>query len=166
MKSLRRKKAFFDQKLKSILRPDKKSKENILLALGDGDFPCTGKGEQAVPTTTLGLKIRRIIKMLSLQRRTRILIVNEFNTTSSCHKCGNTMSKLTTSKGHECLRYRLCRNCNNETNDKRRQRDVNSSKNHMKLLNCVIEGRERPQGLEIASWFWRQTTSTWVAPIC
>ncbi len=76
------------------------------------------------------------------------------------------MERLTTPGGRECLRYRLCRNCNNETIDKRRHRDVNSCKNHMKLLECVVQGTERPFGLEIPSWFHNKKTSTWVPPIC
>jgi hypothetical protein len=165
MKALRRKKAFFDQRLRDIIRPDKNSKENILIGLGDGEFACTGKGEQAVPTSSLGVLIRRIIKILQLSRRVRIVILNEFNTTCTCHRCGNVMEKLKTSKGKECLRYRLCKHCD-KTKGMRRQRDVNSCKNHMKLLACDIQGLGRPKGLEIPEWFWNKKTSTWVSPIC
>jgi hypothetical protein len=136
-----------------------------LIGLGDGEFACTGKGEQAVPTSNLGVLIRRIIKILQLSRRVRIVILNEFNTTCTCHRCGNVMEKLKTFKGKECRRYRLCKHCD-KTKGMRRHRDVNSCKNHMKLLACDIQGLGRPKGLEIPEWFWNKKTSTWVSPIC
>ena len=45
----------------------------------------------------------------------------------------------------EVLRYRLCTNCS--TIGKRRNRDVNASKNMLTLLNCSIHGLERPKYL-------------------
>ena len=166
MKALRRKKAYFDQRLKNIIRPDKNHKGTIVFATGDEMIPSTGKGEKAVPTVALYAALRRIIRLLQLSRRLGIVLIPEFNTTKCCHKCGKVMLKLTTAHGQECLRYRLCINCNNETIDKRRNRDVNAAKNILKLLQCFLNGLERPEALKIPSWYWKRTTPTWVTPIC
>lgn len=166
MKSLRRKKAFFDQRLKNIIRPDKTFQGNIVFGTGNEDFACTGKGERAVPTVELAKGLRRVIKMLQLARRLRIVLIPEFNTTKCCHCCGKVMQTLTTAHGSECLRYRLCINCNNETIDKRRNRDVNAAKNILKLLQCILRGLDRPEALRIPEWYWKEKTHTWVAPIC
>lgn len=63
------------------------------------------------------------------------------------------MDKLYTQGGDEVLRQRrfaasrLCRNCPSATNGKRRNRDVNASKNMLTLLTCHIAGLSRPEHL-------------------
>ena len=93
------KKSFLDQKLKIILKPAWEKKKRLNLGIGDGDFPCNGRGELSVPTTDLARSLKRIIKMMNIQRNVKIGNIDEFNTTKCCHRCGAIMTKLTTSRG-------------------------------------------------------------------
>lgn len=54
---------------------------------------------------------------------------------------------MNTYHGKTCQRYRLCTTCGTETVGKRRHRDVNASRNILKLLNLQINGLERPDNL-------------------
>ena len=89
--------------------------------------------------------------------------IDEYNTTKCCHRCNNTMEKIYTAGGNEIFRYRLCGHCSPSTNGKRRNRDVNASKNMLKILACELDGRPRP--LHLVNPFKRRaTTSTKVNP--
>ena len=148
MRRLRWKKSFLDQKLKIILKPAWKDKKLLNIGIGDGDFPCNGRGELSVPTTDLARSLKRIIKMLNIQQYVKIVNIDEYNTTKCCHRCGTIMNKLTTSHGKECLRYRVCTQCtHNQTLCKRRNRDVNASKNILKILECKVNDLPRPEYL-------------------
>jgi hypothetical protein len=94
MRRFRWKKSFFDQKLKTIFKPAWKDKKLLNIGLGDGDFPCTGKGELSVPTTDLQRSIKRVIKMMNISKMVKIVPIDEYNTTKCCHRCGNIMDKL------------------------------------------------------------------------
>ena len=166
MMRLRAKKRFQDRSWKQIIKPVIGTKKHIVLGIGDGDFPCTGKGEKAVPVKGIYGALRRVIRMMGMQRRVHTLSINEDNSTKSCHRCGHVQQKIFYSKHNkvtnvmekkEVLRYRLCTNCS--TIGKRRNRDVNASKNMLTLLNCSIHGLERPKYL-CCPWKQYEKTST------
>ena len=151
MRRFRWKKSFLDRGWKNVLKPgiDKERKRHIALGIGDGDFPCTGKGEQAVPTKGIYISLWRVVRMLGIRQLVHEVSIPEYNTTKCCHRCGHVMEPVYTPQGDELLRYRLCRNCSTETIGKRRNRDVNASKNMLKLLACKIFGLPRPDCLAI-----------------
>lgn len=142
MARFRWKKSWLDRRCREFLKPASKDKRHMIIGFGDGDFACVGKGELAVPTEGLKSSLHKAIKMLKVSRQVKIVIINEYNTTKCCHSCGNEMDKLMT-HGRECYRYRLCTKCN-ETNGKRRHRDVNAAKNILHLLKCRVKGLVRP----------------------
>jgi hypothetical protein len=144
MRRYRWKKAFFDRNFKRIFDKTIKDKQPTVFGLGDGDFSCTGRGERAVPTKDIENKLRRFLKMHQVDELVKIKRVNEYNTTKCCYKCHSVMMKLTTKFGKECLRYRLCTECTKPT-DKRRNRDVNASKNIKFLIGLELEGKPRPE---------------------
>jgi hypothetical protein len=148
MQRFRWKKSFIDQRLKVILKPAWRDGKMLNLGMGDVDFPCTGKGELAVPTTDLQKSLKRVIRMMNISRKVKIVPIDEYNTTKCCHCCGTVMQTLTTPSGQECLRYRVCNTCTClKTPYKRRHRDVNASKNILKILQCLVNGHERPEYL-------------------
>ena len=144
MRRLRWKKAFFDRKFKEILNKTIKNKQKTIIGIGDGDFACTGRGEQSVPTKKVEVLLKRFIQVHKIEDLVSIRKINEYNTTKHCHKCHKEMEKLATQYGKECLRYRLCTNCV-KTGGKRRNRDVNAAKNIKMLLGCEVAGLPRPQ---------------------
>jgi Leucine-rich repeat (LRR) protein len=89
------------------LKPAWKDHKKLNIGIGDGDFPCSGRGELSVPTTDLARALKRVIHMMNIQRKVKIVNIDEYNTTKCCHRCGTIMTKLTTSHGKECLRYIL-----------------------------------------------------------
>ena len=159
MARLRAKKRFQDRSWKQIIKPiigKENVEKQIALGIGDGDFPCTGKGEKAVPVKGIYSSLKRVSRMMGIQKRIHLVSIDEFNTTKCCHRCGGiqkpiTYKKLNTKTNkveeNEVLRYRMCINCSKETNGKRRNRDVNASKNMLTLLNCSIKGLQRPKQL-------------------
>lgn len=152
----RRKKSFLDCSWKKILQPaldmvgirkhKNLPKQVVVVGLGDGKFSHTGRGEKSAPTNGIVKSLKRVQCLLKDKITIVILWINENYTTCCCHKCGRVMEKYP--EGHDDhLRYRKCINCNNETIDKRRHRDVNASKNMLKLLTLELAGLPRPQYL-------------------
>jgi hypothetical protein len=152
----RRKKSFLDCSWKKILKPVIDSvgirkhkglpKQVVIVGLGDGKFSHTGRGEKSAPVNGIVKSLKRVQCTLKNKLELRIRWIDEKYTTCCCHKCGNIMEKYP--EGHnDHLRYRKCINCNNETIDKRRHRDVNASKNMLKLLTLELAGLPRPQYL-------------------
>ena len=152
MARFRYKKSWLDRSIRQWLEPiyKNKTKRHALLGFGDGKFPCTGKGEMAVPTTEIQKTLKKMIKILSLQRYIKLIAIDEYNTTKCCHRCDNEMQKLIT-HGRECSRYRLCTQCTHKTNGKTRHRDVNASRNILKLLELRAHGLLRPEHL-VCPW--------------
>lgn len=146
MVRFRRKKSWMDRKCREFIQPAKT--KHMIIGIGDGDFAPVGKGELAVPTEGLKQALNKAIKMLKLQRKIKIVILNEYNTSKCCHSCGHQMNCIKTHRGYECYRYRLCTHCVHKTNGKRRHRDVNASKNLLKLLEHRVKGLERPEYLK------------------
>lgn len=144
MRRFRWKKSFFDRSFKKIFKRSLEKKQQTVFGLGDGDFASTGRGERSVPTKSIELKIKRFLRMHKLLELVKIRRVNEYNTTKCCHKCHNAMRTMTTKFGNHCLRYRLCTECTKPI-DKRRNRDVNASKNIRFLLGMDLQGIERPE---------------------
>jgi hypothetical protein len=66
MRRFRWKRSFLDRNWKHVLKPgiDKGRTRHIAVGFGDAKFACTGRGEQAVPTTGLNKAFRRVVKML------------------------------------------------------------------------------------------------------
>ena len=151
MARFRWKKSWLDRRMHEWLQPAYKEKKHIILGIGDGDFPCTGKGEMAVPTTALQAALKKAIKMLKIERLVKIVKIDEYNTTKCCHSCDSVMNILMTNHGYECSRYRLCTECSTKTYGKMRHRDVNAAKNILKLLELVCLGRARPLNL-VCPW--------------
>ena len=75
MMRLRAKKRFQDRSWKQIIKPVIGTKKHIVLGIGDGDFPCTGKGEKAVPVKGIYGALRRVIRMMGMQRRVHTLSI-------------------------------------------------------------------------------------------
>ena len=156
MRRFRTQKAYFDQRIKQLIRPSMKRPDRwldpnarsrpsrtVTLGIGDGMFPSTGRGEQAVPTTSISTHLKRVLRVHSLVSRVNVRQIVETNTTKCCHRCHAVMETRMTAHGRECLRYRWCTNCA-ESNGKRRNRDVNAAKNILKLLELELAGQPRP----------------------
>jgi hypothetical protein len=143
----RRKKSFLDCSWKRIIKPAiAKKKSLVIMGVGDGSFSHTGKGEQSAPVQGIMRSLERVKRMIKDKIKVQIEMIDEYNTTKCCHCCGKVMDKIV-ENGKENLRYRLCKNCNNETVDKRRNRDVNASKNMLNLLTLKLNGLPRPTHL-------------------
>lgn len=144
MRRFRWKKAFMDQSAKLFVEKAIRKKQRVVIGIGDGDFPSTGRGEKSVPTKGFLNTITRVLKIHHIKDLVKVKKINEYNTTKCCHRCHNVMKTQTTRFGRECLRYRLCVNCSNKTVDKRRNRDVNAAKNIRNLLHLEMQGLPRP----------------------
>ena len=140
----RKKKSWMDQKMKKWLEPAHKRAKQMVIGLGDGKFPSGGKGELSVPTSGIQIAYKKALRVLNISRLVKIVPIDEYKTTKCCHRCGSVMQHMTTARGGHCVRYLLCTGCAS-TAGKRRNRDVNASKNILTLLEALLEGRPRPE---------------------
>lgn len=153
MRRFRWKKGYLDHHMKELLKPVIKKKKPMILGIGDGDFHYTGRGEMAVPTVKLRIALKRVLRVHKIEKRVKVKLVDERNTTKCCHRCHRPMKTLTTPFGFQCLRYRVCTKCTG-TIDKRRNRDVNAAKNILHLTILQTLGLPRPEA------FCKNWTST------
>lgn len=142
----RKKKSWMDRRMKEWLAPAHKIKKQMVIGNGDGKFASGGRGELSVPTSALQIAFKKALKVLNIQRLVKVVPIDEHNTTKCCHKCDNVMQQIPCHERH-CQRYRLCTHCSPETDGKRRHRDVNAARNILKLLQLMVDGKERPQHL-------------------
>ena len=154
MSRLRARKRFLDGSWKKILQPLLADKgRQGALGRGDAKFASGGKGEKSVPTEGVTQSLRRVIGMCQLKERLRVCGIAEDNTSKCCHRCEAVMTPLIINSKVN-LRYRLCPNCGTNPIGKRRNRDVNASKNMLKLLDCQLLGLPRPEYL-VNPWAWK-----------
>lgn len=139
MRAWRWKRQVLDLSVKKMLLPAIRAKRPVVLSVGDASFPATSRGEQAVPTKQITRAYVRCQKVHGIKML--LLPVSEHNTTKCCHRCGSEMQKTRT-KGKDSLRYRTCTQC-----VKRRNRDVNASRNMLMLGMLLFRGLPRPQHL-------------------
>ena len=154
MSRLRAKKRFLDGSWKQILKPllaDKK--RHGALGRGDAKFASGGKGEKSVPTEGVTKSLNRVMGMCQLKERLHICGIAEDNTSKCCHRCESVMAPMIINNKVN-LRYRLCPSCGTNPIGKRRNRDVNASKNMLKLLECQLRGLPRPEYL-VNPWAWK-----------
>lgn len=159
MARFRAKKRFLDGSWKKVLKPVFEDKQlHVALGRGDAKFDSTGRGEKAVPTEGVTSSLRRVIGMCQLKERCHVYGIQEDNTSKCCHRCGTEMRiirKVVNGEVKVDLRYRLCPKCMGaKTAGRRRNRDVNASKNILQLLECQLQGLERPEHL-INPWAWK-----------
>ena len=112
------------------------SKENTIIAYGNGNFNTSFGHHKASPKATL---ISKKCKELGM----KVEMINEFNTSKICSKC--ILTKLTdlaseNIKSHHFVRF--CSKCQTVW-----QRDINSAR-HMGYIYMHLD---RPKGLHCAS---------------
>lgn len=139
MRLYRFKKRSIDLAIRRILV---KAKDRpIVIGIGSASFPSTGKGEKAVPTTSL---MKAFIKAhYRHHKRIVLLKVDEFRTTLCCCACGNVTEAKVKVDGKRSARLRSCTKCD-ETIDKVRDRDVQAARNMLWLTQYMYHGAERP----------------------
>jgi len=132
----------------------RKNNQRLVIGVGNGSFPSTGKGEKAVPTKKFKEHLWRAIFRRQYEARMRheskpitLLNIDEFRTTKCCHQCEAETTAATISipgSGKEVVstRLRLCKKCIPETG-KRCDRDVNAARNIFRLTICKYNGEER-----------------------
>ena len=144
MRLYRLKRASLDRFCNTMLKCGDE-KQPLVLGVGNGKFPATGRGEQAVPTTAFDRAVLRAVRRSP--RQVLRLKVDEFRTTVACHKCHQRNEAATKESGGRSRRLRQCGNCHSETSANGRykvDRDYNAAKNMVLLAKCLYFGEERP----------------------
>ena len=121
------------------------NKQPILLGIGDGGFPCTGRGEQAVPTTGLMVEIFKARKRY--KNKVTVISIDEFRTTMCCCACGAVTEQPLTTKGVRSRRLRFCSQCNQINGKGLRDRDIQAARNMLWLVEMQHLGLPRPSYL-------------------
>lgn len=137
---------------------ERENNQRLVIGVGNGSFPSTGKGEKAVPTKKFKEHLRRAIfrrqheaRICQESKPITLLTVDEFRTTKCCYQCeAETIAATIKIPGSKkevvSTRLRFCKKCNSETG-KRCDRDVNAARNILRLTKCKYNGEERPQFL-------------------
>jgi hypothetical protein len=144
-----RKKATINKLCKLLIRKDKKSDPDKVL-IGFGNFSngnsCI-KGHCKGPVLTLKRELRRW---------TKVIDVDEYNTSKKCCECWSEMTKM---KHDDVSTYSVLRCENNECGIVI-DRDVNASKNIRLLLRCRLGLEEKPVEFERPKTFLPKTEET------
>jgi hypothetical protein len=120
---------------------------------GDGSFAPTGPGEQAVPTTEAGRALHRGAERLRRAGRTVVEEdLDESRTTCRCCACGGytpaaRVRDAETGELRLSRRLRSCANCTETTICRRRDRDVQASRNILWVQMHKWHGAPRPSYL-------------------
>jgi len=139
MRMFRLKKRCLDTAVQRIF--DRGKGRPMVIGIGNGSFPCTGKGEKAVPTTQL---MRAFLKArFRYKGRVKFLSINEFRTTMCCCACGSVTTSPLKNNGRRSGRLRSCTTCN-EPNAKIRDRDVQAARNMLWLTQYEHLHCDRP----------------------
>ena len=139
MRLFRLKKRSLDSAVQRIF--DRGKGRPMVIGIGNGSFPCTGKGEKAMPTTQL---TRAFLKArFRYKGRVKFLSINEFRTTMCCCACGSVTTAPMKNDGRRSGRLRSCTTCN-EPNAKIRDRDVQAARNMLWLTQYEHLHCDRP----------------------
>lgn len=99
-----------------------------IAVFGDGVFPASMKGVPPAPVT----KVRN-----SLARKGRVIMVDEFKTSKTCHQC---LSEMRQHRGLHTTKH-----CKSEVHTWSWNRDVNAAANIAFLFQCYMAGVPRPK---------------------
>jgi hypothetical protein len=166
MRLFRRKRGTLDRAVQRLMRQatrDARTGERLPrtrplhLGVGDGQFGCTGPGERAVPTTSFGQALKRGAERQRRDERREVVLedVDESYTTQKCCACGaQTTAPMVWDRVHGerrgSRRLRSCANCAPTTIGRRRDRDVQASRNILWLQMHKWAGAPRPAYLSQA----------------
>ena len=133
------------QRLMFIATKGKHANRPLVFADGDAGFKSTGRGELSAPTSALSLEFKRALGRMALERPVVKMIIPEFRTTMCCCACGAVTRPPIIIKNNlpqRSGRLRECTQC--KTTGKRRDRDVQGSRNIAWLAYFEYYGVERP----------------------
>lgn len=149
MRLFRKKRSALDRACHDLIREAVRGEPRerpVLIGVGDASFAPTGRGEMAVPTTMLGVALKRAIKRARENgRHVEMRKIGEFRTTMCCSACGAVTQPAMVGEGdarRRSRRLRLCTEC--ETTGKLRDRDVQAARNMLWLLQHEYYGAARP----------------------
>ena len=81
----------------------------VTFGMGNAKFAPTGKGERAVPTTTVGKTLLRTARCMGRSYDLEVVPVDEARTTMCCHGCGEVLEDVRGSSGAVLRGLKACR---------------------------------------------------------
>jgi hypothetical protein len=168
----RKKRSYLSKKVNAILEHARRNRQDVVIGYGSAGVAPTGKGELAMPTTGITKAfIRAFRDIRALGCRAKMEMIDEFNTTKCCHRCGHEMKRTWKMRWNseesqrwiperrrmlgltwvENRRIRSCHFCERENEPVRRNRDLNAALNILAALEAKLDGRPRPEHLRRSS---------------
>lgn len=81
----------------------------VTFGLGNAKFAPTGRGERAVPTTTVGKTLLRTARCLGRSYDVEVVPIDEARTTMCCHGCGAVLEDVRDGQGAVLRGLKACR---------------------------------------------------------
>jgi hypothetical protein len=105
----RKKRGVIMQRIASIVQHVPTPQATVtVFGIGNGKFAPTGKGEKAVPTTTLGKTILRTARCMKRMREVEVMAVPEERTTMCCHGCQRLLQNVRDASGRVMRGLKKC----------------------------------------------------------
>ena len=129
----------------------KKALNKLCLRLTAGMKTCIGIGDWSNKGCIIKRHSPAPVKKIQreLKRYAKVVSLDEYGTSRGCSSCGSRCTNLRfykITKDYE-LKFPYCHEivrCSSNECAITWQRDINSSINHLKLLNCLLSGLDRP----------------------
>ncbi len=147
----RKKRSVLANRVNDVLQHARRKERDVVVGYGAAKFVCTGRGERAVPTTGTFKYFIRAFREMQGHINGRVVMVDEFNTTKCCHRCGSVLDKIykdVEGRSVEVRGIRLCHTCGEQDKPLHRNRDLNAARNILAALVAHLTGRMRPLHLQ------------------